>query len=57
MPPQKILKNLGTLSCTGAIWNLKYQDSILNKIISCGYNDAWFVTLRSKVTTDFLRNE
>ena len=28
-----------------------YQDSILNKIISCGYNDAWFVTLRSKVTT------
>ena len=36
---------------SGAIWNVKYQDLILNKIISCGYNDAWFVTLRSKVTT------
>ena len=36
---------------SGAIWNVKYQDSILNKIISCGYNDAWVVTLRSKVTT------
>ena len=36
---------------SGAIWNVKYQDSILNKIRSCGYNDAWFVTLRSKVTT------
>ena len=24
---------------------------MLNKIRSCGYNDAWFVTLRSKVTT------
>ena len=38
---------------SGAIWKVKYQDSILNKIIiiSCGYNDAWFVTLRSKVTT------
>ena len=36
---------------SGVIWNVKYQDSILNKIISCGYNDAWFVTLRSKVTT------
>ena len=36
---------------SAAIWNLKYQDSILNKIIGCGYNDAWFVTLRSKVTT------
>ena len=35
---------------SGAIWNVKYQDSILNKIISCGYN-AWFVTLSSKVTT------
>ena len=35
---------------SGAIWNVKYQVSILNKIISCGYNDAWFVTLRSKVT-------
>ena len=34
-----------------AIWKVKYQDSILNKILSCGYNDAWFVTLRSKVTT------
>ena len=36
---------------SGVIWNIKYQDSILNKIIGCGYNDAWFVTLRSKVTT------
>ena len=36
---------------SGAIWNVKYQDSILNKIISCGYNDAWFMTLRFKVTT------
>ena len=36
---------------SGAIWKVKYEDSILNKIISCGYNDAWFVTLRSKVTT------
>ena len=36
---------------SGAIWKVKYQDSILNKIISCGYNAAWFVTLRSKVTT------
>ena len=36
---------------SGEIWNVKYQDSILNKIRSCGYNDAWFVTLRSKVTT------
>ena len=36
---------------SGAIWKVKYQDSILNKIISCGYNDTWFVTLRSKVTT------
>ena len=36
---------------SGAIWKVKYQDSILNKIISCAYNDAWFVTLRSKVTT------
>ena len=35
---------------SGAIWNVKYQDSILNKIISCGYNDAWSVTLRSNVT-------
>ena len=35
---------------SGAILNVKYQDSILNKIISCGYNDAWFVTLRSKAT-------
>ena len=36
---------------SGAIWNVKYQDLILNKIISCGYNDAWVVTPRSKVTT------
>ena len=36
---------------SGAIWNVKYQDPILNKIISCGYNDAWLVTLCSKVTT------
>ena len=36
---------------SGAIWNIKYQDPILNKIISCGYNDAWFVTICSKVTT------
>ena len=36
---------------SGEILNVKYQDSILNKIISCGYNDAWFVTLLSKVTT------
>ena len=36
---------------SGAICNVKYKDSILNKIISCGYNDAWFVSLRSKVTT------
>ena len=36
---------------SGAIWNEKYQDPILNKIISCGYKDAWFVTLCSKVTT------
>ena len=39
---------------SGAIWNVKYQDSILNKIISCGYNDAWFVTLRSKAVTTAL---
>ena len=38
---------------SGAIWNVKYQDSIVNKIRRCGYNDAWFVTLRSKVTTAF----
>ena len=25
-----------------AIWNVKYQDFIMNKVISCGYNDAWF---------------
>ena len=25
-----------------------YQDSILNKIISYGYNDAWFLNLRFK---------
>ena len=48
MPPQKFLKIWVLLH---AIWKVKYQDSILNKIISCGYNDAWFVTLRSKVTT------
>ena len=36
---------------SGAFWKVKYQDFMLNKIISCGYNDAWFVTLRSKVTT------
>ena len=36
---------------SGAIGKVKYQDSILNKNIICGYNDAWFVTLRSKVTT------
>ena len=48
MPPQKSLKIWVLLH---AIWKVKYQDSILNKIISCGYNDAWFVTLRSKVTT------
>ena len=36
---------------SGAIWNVKYQDLILNKIISCGYNDAGFVTLRSKATS------
>ena len=36
---------------SGAIWKVKYQDSILNKIINCGYNDEWFMTLRSKVTT------
>lgn len=33
---------------SGTIWNVKYQDSILNKIISCGYNDAWFVTPKSQ---------
>ena len=26
---------------SGAIWNVKYQDFILNKVMSCGYNDAW----------------
>ena len=37
---------------SGTIWKVKYQEFMLNKIISCGrYNDAWFVTLRSKVTT------
>ena len=51
--PQKILKIWVLLLYmhSAAIWNLKYQDSILNKIIGCGYNDAWFVTLCSKVTT------
>ena len=42
-PPPENFENLGTLPCT--------QDSMMNKITSCGYNDAWFVTLRSKVTT------
>ena len=49
--PRKLWKFGYSYMHSGAIWNVKYQDSILNKIISCGYNDAWFVTLRSKVTT------
>ena len=51
MPPRKFGKFGYSYMQSGAIWKVKYQDSILNKIISCGYSDAWFVTLRSKVTT------
>ena len=46
-PPKKILKSWVLFHAL----RIPYQDSIMNKITSCGYNDAWFVTLRSKVTT------
>ena len=45
-----------------AIWNVKYQDFILNKVISCGYNDAWFaknhvLAKKSKAPTACLQND